>query len=217
MRCLILRTFGDKDIFAIQYEFEVNPFYETSLTGETWGKFELTVRGMDVCRYKRVDSETTYQWNLIYIVEWFCENLKYILSEEPFPLPVEGQNSLELLDNSLLFESDNDDEFDAWFDKKQEWEYKHSWFSNRAGSFLPDVLFRRVNDNKIEIAWNNESIYSSEGISFINPTGIEYVSLGIFESTIKNFIEDFLDNLLQNSKNKCEVEEVYQKFMGLIR
>lgn len=85
MRCFILRTFGDKNTFAIQYEFDVNPFNETSLIGETWGKFELSVRGIDICRYKRADSETTYQWNLIYIVEWFSENLKYILSEEPFP------------------------------------------------------------------------------------------------------------------------------------
>jgi len=216
VRCFILRTFGDRNTFAIQYEFVANPFNETSLTGETWGKFELFVHGIDVLRYKRVDSVTAYQWNLIYITEWFSENLKYILSNEPFPLPVEGQDSLELLDHCLLFESDNDDEFDAWFDTKQEWEFRHSWFSNRAGSFLPDVFFRRVN-GEIEIAWNNESTYSSEGISFINPIGIEYVPLGIFESTIKNFIEDFLDNLLQNSKNKCDAEEVYQKIKELIR
>lgn len=210
-----MRAFGEKNTFAIQYKFEVNPFNETSLIGETWGEFELFVHGIDVCRYKRIDSVTTYHWNLIYIVEWFSENLKYILSDESFPLSVEGLHSLELLDNCLLFESDNDDEFDAWFDTKQEWEFKHSWFSNRAGSFLPDVFFRRVND-RIEIAWNNELTYSSEGITFINPIGIEYIPLGIFEFTIKNFIEDFLDNLLQNSKNKCDAEEFYQKTKKLI-
>lgn len=216
MRCFILRSFGDKNTFSIQYEFGANPFNENSLIGETWGRFELFVHGVDVCQYKREDSLTTYQWNLIYIVEWFSENLKYILSDEPFPLPVEGQHSLELLDNCLLFDSDNDDEFDAWFDTKQEWEFKHSWFSNRAGSFLPDVFFRRVNGD-IEIAWNNESTYSSEGISFINPIGSEYVPLGIFESTIKNFIEDFLENLLQNSKNNCDAEEVNQKIKEFIK
>ncbi|MFP4979373.1 hypothetical protein ACE6ED_28580 [Paenibacillus sp. CN-4] len=211
-----MRTFGDKNAFAIQYEFDNNPFNELSLTGETWGMFKLFVRGIDVCRYKRVDSEITYQWNLIHIVEWFSENLKYILSEESFPLPVEGRHSLELLDNCLLFKSDNGDKFNAWFDKKQEWEFKHSWFSNRAGSFLPDVFFRRVND-KIEISWNNESTYSSEGISFIHPVGVKYVPFCIFESTIKNFIEDFLDNLLQNSKNKGDAEEAYRKLIELIR
>ncbi|WP_238533456.1 hypothetical protein [Paenibacillus terrae] len=186
------------------------------MNGETWGRFEFFVYGRDVCQYKREDIVTPFQWNLIYIVEWFSENLKHILSDEAFPLPVEGQNSLEIIDNCLLFESDNDDEFDEWFDTKQEWEFKHSWFSNRAGSFLPDVFFRRV-IGKIEIAWNNESMYSSEGISFINPIGVEYVPLGIFEPTIKNFIEDFLDNLLLNSKNKCDAEEVYQKIKKLIK
>lgn len=32
-----MRIFGDKNIFAMQYEFGVNPFNEASLTGETWG------------------------------------------------------------------------------------------------------------------------------------------------------------------------------------
>ncbi len=153
---------------------------------------------------------------MIYIVEWFSENLKYILSDVPFPLPVEGQHSLELLDNCLLFESDDDNEFDAWFDTKQEWEFKHSWFSNRAGSFLPEVFFRRVND-ELEIAWNNESTYSSEGISFMNPTGIVYLPISIFESTIKNFIEDFLDNILLTSRNESDVREFYQEIKKLIK
>lgn len=81
---------------------------------------------------------------------------------------------------------------------------------------MPDVYFRRVND-EIEIAWNNESTYSSDGISFINPIGIEYVPLDKFESTIKSFIEDFMGNLLQISKNKRDAEEVYQKIKELIR
>ncbi|WP_353961270.1 DUF5984 family protein [Paenibacillus sp. S-12] len=212
----MLRSFGDKDTFSIQYEFGENPFNESSLTGETWGRFELFVQGVDICQYKRQNSVTIYQWNLIYIVEWFSENLKYILSDVPFPLPVEGQHSLELLDNCLLFESDDDNEFDAWFDTKQEWEFKHSWFSNRAGSFLPEVFFRRVND-ELEIAWNNESTYSSEGISFMNPTGIVYLPISIFESTIKNFIEDFLDNILLTSRNESDVREFYQEIKKLIK
>ncbi|WP_244188324.1 DUF5984 family protein [Paenibacillus kribbensis] len=210
-----MRTFGDQNIFAIHYEFVNNPFNESSLIGETWGKFQLFVHGIDVCQYKRENSVTTFQWNLIYIVEWLSENLKHILTDEAFPLPVAGQNSLELMDHCLLFESDDDDEFDAWFDTKQEWEFKHSWFSNRAGSFLPDVFFRRVKDD-IEIAWNNESTYSSEGVTFINPTGTEYIPIDEFNSIVKKFIGDFSDRLLLNSKNKSDAEEVCQKIKDLI-
>lgn len=215
MRCVVLRTFGDKNIFAIQYEFIDNRFNENSLIGETWGRLELFVHGIDVCQYKRENIVKSFQWNLIYIVEWFSENLKHILNDEAFPLPVEGQNSIELINNCLLFDSENDDEFDAWFDTNQEWEFKHSWFSNRAGSFLPDVFFRRIN-GEIEIAWNNESTYSTEGITFINPIGVRKIPIGIFDSTVKNFIEDFLDNLLLDSKNKSDAEEVYKKIKDFI-
>ncbi|AHM67457.1 DUF5984 family protein [Paenibacillus polymyxa] len=215
MRCVILRTFGDKSTFAIQYELVNNPFNEKSLAGESWGEIEIFVRGRNIFEYKKENVVTPFQWNLIYIVEWFSENHMHILSDEAFPLPVEGQNSLELIDNCLLFDSDNDAEFDQWFDTKQEWEFKHSWFSNRAGSFLPDVFFRRVND-KIEIAWDNESTYSSEGITFMNPIGVEYIPIGIFDSTVRNFVEDFLDNLLLNSKNKSDAEKICEKIKGLI-
>ncbi|GEB31701.1 hypothetical protein [Brevibacillus parabrevis] len=51
---------------------------------------------------------TAFEWNLIYMVEWLSENVKYILRDEPFPLPVKGQHSLELLKHCLLFESDDD-------------------------------------------------------------------------------------------------------------
>ncbi|MGO0062844.1 DUF5984 family protein [Brevibacillus fluminis] len=206
----MVKVFGDKNVFAIRYEFVTNPFNEISLIGETWGRFELIVQGIHVCEYRRGSSITTYQWNLMYIVEWLIENLKHIVSDELFPLPVKGQNSLELLDNCLLFESDNDVELDVWFDTKQDWEFKHSWFSSRAGSFLPYVFFRRVND-KVEIAWNNESIYSSEAISFLHPSGIEYVPLDIFDSVVKNFIEDFFDNLMLITKHQRVVNEMYQK------
>ncbi|QED46425.1 hypothetical protein FSZ17_03600 [Cytobacillus dafuensis] len=216
MRCISLKTFGNKDIFGIEYELLTNPFYENSLIGETWGTLKLSVKGKDVCQYERENIVKTYQWNLIYIVEWFSENLKYILSDEPFPLPVAGDNSLELLDNCLLFETDDDDEFDTWFDTKQEWEFKHSWFSNRAGSFLPDIFFRRV-DGEIEIAWNNELMYSSDGINFIYPTGVDYISIDIFNSTVRHFIDDFLDNLLLTTKNKSDAERFYKKVRNLIK
>jgi len=216
MRCIFLGIYGDKNIFAIQYEFEENPFHENGLIDETWGSFKLFVHGKDLCQYERENIVMTFQWNLLYIVEWFSENLKYILSDKPFPLPVEGKNSLELIDNCLLFDSDNDDEFDAWFDKKQEWEFQHSWFSSRGGSFLPDVFFRRVNGN-IEVAWNNESTYSSEGIIFIHSNGIEYISIEMFNHTVKCFIENFLDNLLLNSKHKHDAEIVCKKVKNLIK
>jgi len=91
-----LSKFGNKGIFSIEYEFLSNPFNEDNFIGETWGIFKLTVMGNDVFQFEKENSVKAYQWNLIYIVEWFSENLKYILSKEPFPLPVEGAILLSL-------------------------------------------------------------------------------------------------------------------------
>lgn len=210
MGCFMLKVFGEKKTFAIQYEFLDNPFNESNLIGETWGSFQIFINGKDICQYKRKDMVVNYQWNLMYIVEWFSENLEHILSTEPFPFPVEGKHSIELLENCLEFDLDHEDEFNEWFDKKQNWEFKHSWFSNRAGSFLSDVFFRRVGD-EIEIAWNNESTYISEGVSFINSIGVEYVPSSIFEVSVKKFIEDFSDTLMQNSNHKISAKEICGK------
>jgi len=84
---------------------------------------------------------------------------------------------------------------------------------NRAGSYLPDRFFRRV-DEEIESAWNNET-YSSEGITFTNPTGVKYVPIDIFRSTIRDFIDDFLDKLMLRTKNKRDTERFFIKVKDL--
>ncbi|WNS47093.1 hypothetical protein [Paenibacillus sp. MMS20-IR301] len=198
--------FGDTHIFAIKYDFTKNPFNERGLLAESWGKFELWVNGKELCKFSRNNQDTTYEWNLIHLVEWLSENLPTILTDEEFPLPVQGKTSIELLASSLEFDSDNDDEFDEWFSTKQDWEFKHSWFSSRGGSYLSEVYFRNFG-NKIEISWNNESLYSDE-ISFPYSTGLEYVPIYVFESVIKDYIHDFLQIL--GLKTECNDE--YVKF-----
>ncbi|WP_229521598.1 hypothetical protein [Paenibacillus monticola] len=176
------------------------------MIAETWGKFEFWVNGKELCKFSRNNHEITYEWNLIHLVEWLRENLSTILTDEEFPLPVQGKTAIELLTNSLDFDSDNDDEFDAWFSKKQNWEFKHSWFASRGGSNLLDIYFRKIGQ-QIEITWNNEELYQ-EGISFLCSTGLEYVPIHIFESVLKNYIHDFLETL----RLKTEFKDEYVKF-----
>jgi hypothetical protein len=201
-----LRAFGDTQIFSIKYDFTKNPYNEKGLFAETWGKFELWANGKELCKFSKNNHEKTYEWNLIHVVEWLGENLPTILTDEDFPLPVQGKTALELLASSLNFDSDNDDEFDAWFSIKQDWEFKHSWFSNRGGSYLPEVYFRRIGQ-QIEISWNNENLYSEE-ISFPYTTGLEYVPIHIFELVLKDYINDFLETL----RLKTECNDEYVKF-----
>ncbi|WP_019912132.1 hypothetical protein [Paenibacillus sp. HW567] len=199
--------FGDSHVFSVKYEFTTNPFNEKGLLAESWGVFELWVNGKELCNSSKNNHEhTAYEWNLYHLVEWLGENLPIILLDEEFPLPVQGKTALELLTKSLEFDSDNDDEFDEWFSTKQDWEFKHSWFSSRGGSYLPEVYFRRIG-NQIEISWNNEDLYA-EGISFPFITGVEYVPIEIFDTVLKNYIHDFLKML----RLKTECIDEFEKF-----
>ncbi|URZ17192.1 hypothetical protein [Clostridium felsineum] len=105
------------------------------------------------------------------IVEWLCKNRNNIINETQFSLTVEANNAIEFYNKSGDFDSD-DDEFDSWYKKRQDWYFRHSWYSNNGGSYLADIIFRRVDDT-IGIAWGNSELFN--GIKFNNPKAIYYV------------------------------------------
>jgi hypothetical protein len=207
-----LNRFGNSDKFAIHYKLITSPFKEKGILEKTWGKFELWVDGKEVCKFQRNNKVYTYEYNLIYLVEWLCNNLQYILTHESFPLPVEGSNSIELINRANEFESEDEDEIYNWFKSKQEWEFKHSWFSSRGGSFLPEVFFRRVK-NQIEICWENEITYIAEGVHFINTKGVANVDYGEFKTVLIEFLKDFLSKMMQKEigEQKKAVERLLKK------
>ena len=73
------------------------------------------------------------------------------------------------------------------YEKLQDWMFRHSWFSARAGSFLADVYFRKVKD-KIEISWDNRDTFKEEGIVYIYSKGKSSVDICQFSETINSFI-----------------------------
>jgi hypothetical protein len=176
---LIMRHyFGNKDTFALEYE--------NAGGGEHF--FEIWVDKKAICCFYKNGSLQRFKWNLNSIVEWFEANMSIIMTEEEFPLPVEANSSIEFYNKSSEYDSDEMEEFNRWFDIRQEWCFHHSWFINRDGAFLADVYFRTVKD-KIEIEWDNVNEY--EGIIFQNPKGIFYVDKQAFCDTINCFISSY--------------------------
>lgn len=173
-----MKSFGKREIFAIEYEM---------LDMEN-GYFEMWVHNTPICCYFKNSIMYQYKWNLSYIVEWLNKNILNILKENEFPLPVKADTSIDFYNKSGDFDSDDIDEFDKWFEKRQEWYFSHSWYANRAGSYLAEVLFRRVN-NTIEIEWDNTDLY--DGVYFVNPKGLYYVDVEFFQQTVSDFIMDF--------------------------
>ncbi len=139
-----MKYFGKKEAFALSYEFKKSPLESSKEEDFDWGVFQMWLENESICSFKRHNKTRDYEWNLNFIFEWLYKNRENIFNELQFPLPVEGITGLELYNNSGNFYSDNDDEFYIWYEKRQEWFFRHSWFSNNGGSFLANVLFRRV-------------------------------------------------------------------------
>lgn len=174
-----MKQFGIKENFALEYEkYDDEESY-----------FEMWVKGVPVCCFILRGEKWTYRWDLSFVTEWMRENLNHILDEEEFPLPVKGVSSIDFWKKSCEFDSEKDDEFDEWYGKRQEWSWRHSWFSERGGSFLPGVFFRKKG-NQIEIEWDSATTYEDEGVTFINPKGLYYIDLEVFKQVVEDFLDD---------------------------
>lgn len=194
-----MKCFGDKEVFAIAYELKESPFAECGKTEPSWGVFQMWVHNKSVCTYLRDNRIREYEWDLIFIVEWLYKNINNAINETQFPLPVEGNNSIEFYNNCGDFDSDDDDEFFSWFEKRQDWYFRHGWFSNNGGSYLADVIFRKVDDT-VEIAWDNSDLFSE--IKFITPKGIYYVPIELFQSVINSFMENFILEVSESEEGR---------------
>ena len=172
-----MKCFGNKQELAIEYEII-----------DEEGYFEIWVDNKPLCCFCKEGKKQQYKWQLSHIVDWLIKNEQYILDEIEFPLNVDANSSIDFFNKSSEFDSDDVEEFHRWFEKRQDWYFRHSWYSNRAGSFLADIMFRRVGEN-IEIEWDNTCLY--KGIEFINPKGIYYVNNMVFQQVINDFIKDY--------------------------
>lgn len=209
----VLKIFGDPKKLAIKYELKSNVFNEVGVIGESWGQFEIIVDTAELCAYRKDSKVMLYEFNLIYLVQWLCQNFRYIIQDDPFPLPVTGKNSIELYNNSLKLEVDDEEQRDKWFEDRQNWYSRHNWFWNRSGSFLAEVYFRKVEDS-IEVAWDNENTYFEDGIDFIYPKGVSYIPINNFKNTMKAFIEDFLkklDLIIPDNREILDMREMIKR------
>lgn len=174
--------YGSKSTFAIEYEKENNE--ECT--------FEMWVDGKPICCFTRNGEFQKYRWNLSSLVEWFEQNIEYIITEREFPLLIKADSSIDFYVKSSEFDTDDMEAFDRWFDIRQEWYFHHSWFINRDGSFLPDVFFRVVGE-KVEIEWDNT--YTYEDIIFKFPKGLFYVDKQDFCNTLYRFLNSYKEQI----------------------
>ena len=169
-------------------KFSINFIHRPEIFYEAF-ELELKIEGKNICEFTvdgKIEKDTA---NLIFLSDWFENNLEYILNEnDEFPLNIQGNSGIETTErfyNNILNIEDKD------IDVAYEWCEKHLWTFSGIEMMLPDVVFRRIK-NKIEISWDSTDKYKDNKnykIEFTNLKGKSFIKIEEFKKEILKFIE----------------------------
>jgi hypothetical protein len=159
------------------------------------------------------DQNQYFVGDLFYIAEWFCEKIEYILGYDIFPLPVNGETALELIENANKFDSDSELEFDLWYVVKSRWILNHCWLIARGGSVLPSIFFRRVED-LIEISWDN-TFWKEKDINFKFQKGVFRIEFSIFVVMITKFLNSIIFDMKKRISNTTKIKDL-ERYIGIL-
>lgn len=173
-----MKLIGNKNSFGIELGKDMSAY-----------QLSVYVQGNDILQFEKGGVVYTYRWRECQdIIEWIHENMKYILSDDKFPLSISADSSAEKCEISYKSDLDDIEQYEIL----QEWMFRHSWFSARAGSYLADIYFVR-NDNMIEISWDNANTFKEDGIKFVFPKGKYEVDKDVFEDIMKGVCISYIN------------------------
>ena len=173
-----------KNIFSIKF------YYRPEISYEDW-ILKVYVDDRNICEFTvdgRIEEDTG---NLIFLSDWFKNNLKFILNKnDEFPLAVDGNSGIEIRKKAYAIGIKENKEIE-WFEAVHEWSERHLWTFSGLEMIYPDVMFRRI-ENKIEISWDSRNKYKDNKnykIEFTNLKGRFFVNMEKFEKEVLSFID----------------------------
>ncbi|MGI6203721.1 MAG: hypothetical protein ACOYJH_00345 [Anaerovoracaceae bacterium] len=176
-----MKCIGDKKKFAIEYSY-FDESHETEIA--------MYINGTNILEYKRNGMVLTTRWDLDDIVEWlrhFIDNMK----DDPYPVEAEGKYAAQKDISARDFDSDDDAEFDAYYDKLYNWNLRHRWHTEANGAILADVYFEQKG-SQVEISWNNED---EEGYAdYTCMLGGASIDKSMFCRVVTAFIIDYAEH-----------------------
>ena len=164
--------------FSICYDF-IDENRETEL--------QMLINGKNVLSFMRDNKKMTTKWNLDEIALWlrnFIDNL----SEDSYPVVFEGEYAAIKDIIAREFDTDDEEKFDVYYDKLDEWNSRHRWHTESQGAILADLYFQLVGDH-VEISWNNED--AEEDVIFDFELGGAKISKELFCKEIESFLKDY--------------------------
>ena len=128
-----------------------------------------------------------------------------MLGFDPFPLPVDGSNCVEQMEEADNFDWEDDIEEYLWFHSKSRWTFNHSFFCIRGSEVMPYVYFNRK-VGFVEIAWDNE-LWGSQGYIFDSLKGAANVPYIEFRECLHSFICSIVADLSELNGSKDVIEK----------
>lgn len=154
-----------------------------------YGYIHIIVNGQDI-------SEYSYNGNIYYgmcriskLLEWINDNLKYIISDDPFPVKTNAKTGADMWLYSDDYIPGNYEHSLKFQEKRQNWIWHHSIDSCKDEFCMPFIVFCKVGDN-MEITWNNID-HNYKDVEFRYKYGVCYLNLNDFKSELYNFIKRF--------------------------
>ena len=175
------RVANDVPVYSIAYRF-FDKFHVTEIS--------MYINGKNILAFKQGGELLTTRWNLDELALWlrmFLESMK----EDPYPVECEGEFAAQKDDVARHFDSDDEDEFDKYYDRIDEWSVRHRWHIASAGAILADVFFQLVGDY-VEVSWDNRSV--EKNVVFQYESGGVRVSKNEFINVTDEFLKAYADH-----------------------
>ena len=173
------KVIGDKTVFAVEYSFIDDKETELYIYHEN----------INILEFTRKENTFTTRWNLDSISSWLRDFLDN-MCEDPYPVDTDGEYVAQKDISAREFDSDDDEEFDAYYDKLDEWNQRHRWHYASDGAIIADVYFQLVG-NKVELSWNNNDLY--DGVIFSSVMGGCSIDKDTFVNVVEEFLKDYAE------------------------
>lgn len=173
-----MKLIGDKNSFGFEIGKDILAY-----------QLSMYIRGKDILQFKKGGVIYPYRWKDCQdIIEWIHENMVYIIGEDKFPFLISANSAAEKCEFGYEADWENIEQYEIL----QEWMFRHSWFSARAGSYLADVYFVRKG-SMIEISWDNTNTFKEDGVKFVFPKGRYEVNINVFEEVMDGVCAAYMD------------------------
>ena len=169
---------GNKQTFALEYAF-FDGSHETELS--------IYVNGINILAFERTGIILTTRWNIDELAMWLRDFIDK-MSDDPYPVDCEGQYAAQKDYVARDFDSDDDEIFEAYYQKLYTWNLRHRWHSASSGAILADVFFQQVGDY-VEVSWDNRN--SEDGIVFLNEIGGASIPKEKFYEIVDSFLKAY--------------------------